>query len=126
MLHGGGGGETCRGVGVASTCRRRVTTRCLCGALVCRYRLIVKYKTAFYSFYLPVAAAMVQRCAVFRRVRQAVHVAGLDCRLWVGCLAVPAPLWLVTGCVLLRAVVCVRPPALPQRLHGRFELPGGP
>jgi hypothetical protein len=26
----------------------------------CRYRLIVKYKTAFYSFYLPVAAAMVQ------------------------------------------------------------------
>jgi hypothetical protein len=25
----------------------------------CRYRLIVKYKTAFYSFYLPVAAALV-------------------------------------------------------------------
>lgn len=26
--------------------------------LSCRYKAIVKYKTAFYSFYLPVAAAM--------------------------------------------------------------------
>jgi hypothetical protein len=31
-------------------------------ALHRRYRLIVKYKTAFYSFYLPVAAAMLQWC----------------------------------------------------------------
>lgn len=28
------------------------------GFLCCRYKAIVKYKTAFYSFYLPVAAAM--------------------------------------------------------------------
>jgi hypothetical protein len=28
------------------------------GASLCRYNSIVKYKTAFYSFYLPVALAM--------------------------------------------------------------------
>ncbi len=40
----------------------RFCLRCavLCAARL-RYKKIVKYKTAFYSFYLPVAAAMIQR-----------------------------------------------------------------